>query len=331
LSCFNPNLLSQNMAVAPLPASPFRPNILADRVVLITGGATGIGYSCAEAFGRHGAKVAIMGRRKEVIDKSVASLEKEGIVAFGVQGDVRDFNKCTACADAVAEKFGRLDFLINNAAGNFMVSAENLTAGGLATVLGIDLQGCFHMAKAALPHMKKTGPTNGACIVNMTSYLQDIATPFQSHAAAAKAGIDVLTNTLGVEWAEYGVRVIGIAPGGIAGTVGGPNGRVFGNNENKASSDKVGSASETQFGEPSPDQVRKEGTPAGRWGRVEDIALSCVFMCSSAATWITATRLTVDGGQVHRAKDFVQMKNAIEAKSAKQKREYSGGVAKSKL
>ena len=68
------------------------------------------------------------------------------------------------------------------------------------------------MSKACLPHMKLTGPTEGAAIINITATLQDRATPFQAHAASAKAGIDVMTNTLGVEWAEYGIRTIGLAP-----------------------------------------------------------------------------------------------------------------------
>merc|ERR1719247_2024197 len=118
--------------------------------------------------------------------------------------------------------------------------------------------------------MKQTGPADGAVIVNITAYLQDFASPFQAHAASAKAGIDVLTNTLGVEWAQYGIRTVGLAPGGIAGTVGGPDGRVFGNNENKASSENIGAASAT-FNE-DPKQIRRDGVPAGRWGRVGDVS-----------------------------------------------------------
>lgn len=119
------------------------------------------------------------------------------------------------------------------------------------------------MSKACLPHMKLTGPTEGAAIINITATLQDRATPFQAHAASAKAGIDVMTNTLGVEWAEYGIRTIGLAPGGVAGTVGGPGGRVFGNNENSTASAAVGSAENVDFGEPPPEKVRQSGTPAG--------------------------------------------------------------------
>lgn len=312
-----------------LPESPFRSDCLSGRVVLITGGATGIGYGCAEQFGRHGAKVAIASRRRPVVDEAVSKLQSMGIDAFGVQADVRKYETCVSAADAVAARYGRIDFLINNAAGNFMVNAENLSPNGLATVLGIDLQGSFHMSKAVLPHMKKTAPADGGCIVNVTATLQDHATPFQLHAAAAKAGIDVATNTLGVEWSEYGIRVVGVAPGGIAGTVGGPHGRVFGKNENKTAKNTAGY--ETSGGDrATPDQLRNDGVPAGRWGRVQDVALAALYLCSPAATWITATRLVVDGGSVHLARGYVTAKRAIEAKSAQEKASFKGGV-KAKL
>jgi len=309
----------------PEPVSPFRADCLAGRVVLVTGGATGIGLGCCKAFGQHGAKVAMMGRRAEVLEKAVSELKELGIEAFGVQGDVRDMAKCEAACAAVVERFGRLDFLINNAAGNFMVPAENLTPNGYATVLGIDLQGCFHMSRAALPHLKVTGPTDGAVIINITATLQDHATPFQAHAASAKAGIDVLTNTLGVEWAEYGIRTIGLAPGAISGTVGGPTGRVFGG------AAKSGKSVE-EAADPPAGELRNFGVPAGRWGRVGDIALAAVFACSSAAGWITATRLTIDGGSSHPlARGFPKMKRMIVSKSQAEKDNFKGGVAKSKL
>lgn len=321
--------------VSPLPRSPFRDDILNGKVVVITGGATGIGYGIAEMFGKHGCKVAIMSRRREVIDAAVAKLTQDGITAFGTTVDVRDPARCIAAVNEAAAHFGRVDYLVNNAAGNFMTSSENLTPNGLATVLGIDLQGCFHMSKAALPHLKKTGVETGAVIINITAFLQDMVTPFQMHAASAKAGIDVMTNTMGVEWAEYGIRTIGLAPGGIAGTVGGPGGRVFGNNENKASTQEIGGAKgvDADFGEPSATKLRKEGVPAGRFGRVEDVSLAALFMCTDAAGWVTATRLVIDGGSIHRVNNFVEMKNMINRKSAKQIEQFKGkgGVAKAKL
>eukprot|EP00808_Paulinella_micropora_P011342 g13202.t1 len=321
----------QEGVCSPLPASPFRKDILRDRVVIITGGATGIGFALAQCFGAHGARVAIMSRRLPVIQAAVAKLKEQGVEAMGCSVDVRDMAKCSAAVEQVTKEWGRLDFLINNAAGNFMCSAEDLTAGGMSTVLGIDLQGSFHMSRAALPWLQQAGRARGAVIINITATLQDLATPFQTHAACAKAGIDVLTQQLGVEWAEYGIRVIGLAPGGIEGTVGGPGGRVFSNNENKASSVGAGKVTVDSMAQvkTKADSLRALGVPAGRWGRVEDIALAAVFMCSDGAPWITATRLTIDGGSQHRVTRFVEMKKQVAAKSREQKQQFKGqgGVA----
>ena len=125
---------------------------------------------------------------------------------------------------------------------------------------------------------------------------------------------------------------VGLAPGGIAGTVGGPGGRVFGKNENKASSENVGSASMVDLSDsPTPEALRRRGNPSGRWGRVEDVALSALYMCTDAGGWITGTRLVVDGGTAHRAAGFLDAKRAIEKKSTQERASFSGGVAKAKL
>lgn len=112
--------------------------------------------------------------------------------------------------------------------------------------------------------------------------------------------------------------------------MGGPGGRVFGNNENKASTTSVGAAKDVVEARPAAERLRREGVPAGRWGEVEDIALAALFMCTPAAGWITATRLTIDGGSVHRVRNFDSMKRMISRKSSEQKRAFKGkgGVAK---
>jgi peroxisomal 2,4-dienoyl-CoA reductase len=283
--------------------SPFRPDIAKGKVILITGGGTGIGFGIATEFGKHGAKVAIMGRRKEKLDEAVKVLESQGIDALGVTGDVRYPDKVQAVVDAVIAKYGRLDILVNNAAGNFMVAAKDLTNGGFKTVQEIDLQGCFNMCKACYEPLKAT--KNGL-ILNITATLHYRANPFQMHAAAAKAGIDVVTNVLGVEWAEDDIRVVGIAPGPIAKTEGGPTGRVFGGAGYKD--------------EMSRKKIQKL-VPAGRYGEVEDVAFTALFVSTDAGSWITAETIVVDGGHHHGTGGTYQMMKKMIKPTKKEERE----------
>ena len=282
--------------------SPFKSDALAGKVVLITGGGTGIGFGIATCFGLHGAKVAIASRRQNVIDDACAKLRSMGVQhAFGATLDVRNSASCEKLVKTVTDALGPIDVLVNNAAGNFMVSAENLTENGLRTVLDIDLQGSFRMAKAALHTLKQTR----GLIINITATLQYKAMPFQLHASAAKAGIDTMTNVLGTEWgADYGIRVVGIAPGPIDGTVGGPNGRVFGGMK----------------GEGKELTATKTFIPLGRFGTVHDIGMAAVFLSTSAGAYINSTTLVVDGGHWHGSSAmYAQMKSVIKRKSSKEK------------
>lgn len=286
---------------APPLVSPFRENILDGKVALVTGGGSGIGLGICRQLGLHGAKVAMMGRREEVLREAEASLRAEGIAAKGIQGDVRDYDKCAHTVTQVLSEFGRLDILVNCAAGNFMAPAEALSSNAFKTVIDIDLNGSFHMCRASFEALRDSGD---ALIINITATLHYKARPFQLHAASAKAGIDNLTRTLGIEWAEHGIRSVGIAPGPIAGTEGGPTGRVFGN------------------GRKWTDAAVRSICPLGFFGEVEDIALAAVFMASPAARWITSETLVVDGGQWHDVGPMMQgMKKMIQAKSKKEKTE----------
>ena len=197
-------------------ASPFKDGILKNKVALITGGGSGIGYEIALQFGIAGAKVAIMGRRVDFLQKAVAELEKNNVDAIYVQGDVRDPEISQKVVQEVVNKFGRLDYLVNSAAGNFLSTAAALTPKGFKTVLDIDAVGVFTMSKAAFEELKKTK----GVIINISATLHYGATWFQIHASAAKAAIDSLTRSFALEWGMYGIRVIGIAPGPIGETAG---------------------------------------------------------------------------------------------------------------
>jgi len=191
---------------------------------------------------------------------------------------------------------------VNNAAGNFMCTAEELSTNGFKTVQEIDLMGTFNTCSAALPYLKRqTGSNDLALIINITATLHYRAFPFQIHAASAKAGVDVITQTLGVEWGDYGIRVVGIAPGPISGTVGGPGGRVFGMDKS------------SPF--PGP-----KNEPLQRFGELEDIAYTALFLSSSVASYITATTIVVDGGNWHGSYPFYKtLKTSISSKKDKEK------------
>jgi len=264
---------------------------------LVTGGGTGIGLGITKMFVAHGAKVVISGRREGPLKEAVAALPN-GSAAY-ITGDVRDFASCQKMVAKAVSEFGRLDVLVNNAAGNFVTPSEDLTPNAFKTVMDIDLHGSFNMAKASLEELKKTK----GVVISISATLYYKVTPFQMHASAAKAAIDVMTNSIGVEWgAEHGIRSVSIAPGPIADTVGGPTGRVFGT------------------GAKMPD-IRTI-VPIGRFGTVDDIASCVLFVASPAGSFINATQIVVDGGHWHeasngflRGKDFVRMKSDAERKA----------------
>jgi len=248
--------------------SPFKAQILKDHVALISGGGTGINFGIAATLGLHGSKIAIMGRRKEVIDKAVSQLASVGVDAFGVQADVRKFEQCQQVVSGVIAKFGKLSILVNGAAGNFLCAPEDLSANGFKTVVEIDVLGTFHMCKAAFEELKKTKGT----IINISATLHYTATPYQIHASAAKAAVDSITRSLGLEWGKYGIRTVGIAPGPIADTVG----------LQKLSAGKT-------------EDIHKL-VPIGRAGKIRDIALASLYLASDAASFVSGHTIVVDGG-----------------------------------
>ena len=190
----------------------FQPNLLGNRVALITGGGRGI----ALAFARHGCDVAITSRKLEHLEPTRDELRALGVRVVARAADVRDPAAVNDAVAAVVSELGRLDILINGAAGNFICLAENLSPNGFGTVVDIDLKGTFNASRAALPHLK----ARGGSVINISATLPYLGTMGQAHASAAKAGVDSLTRTLAVEWGPYGIRVNGIAPGPIEGTEG---------------------------------------------------------------------------------------------------------------
>ena len=248
----------------------FQPDLLKNRVALITGGGTGICRGIALAFAQHGCDVAITSRKLEHLEPTRDELRALGVRAIAKAADVRDPAAVNDVVSGVDRReLGRLDIVVNGAAGNFICLAENLSPNGFGTVVDIDLKGTFNVSRAALPHLK----AHGGSVINISATLPYLGTMGQAHASAAKAGVDSLTRTLAVEWGPYGIRVNGIAPGPIDGTEGV---RRLTNEKSRAS-------------------VLRQ-CPLGRMGTVDDIANAALYLVSDAASYVNGVTLVVDGG-----------------------------------
>lgn len=248
-------------------ASIFQSDFLAGRVALVTGGATGIGREIARQLGKHGARIVIASRRAEVLAAAAAEFEKEGIECLWVPCDIREADQVERVIDEALAKFGRLDIVINNAAGNFPAPITGLSSNAFKAVVDIDLRGTFHVTKLAF---EKALSKSGGHIVNITTPFEGVGVAYQAHAASAKAGVDSLTRTCAVEFGRSGVRVNAIGPGAIGGTEG-------------MARLGAGDASDARC-------------PLGYVGQPSDIANAVLFLCSEAASYITGQILYVDGG-----------------------------------
>ncbi len=248
--------------------SVFKNDCLAGEVLLITGGGSGIGFGIAKTLSEHGAKVMLFGRREDVLQEAHKNIG-ENSAYFA--GDVRNAKDCAGALEATVKKFGKLSILINAAAGNFLCPPEQLSENAFKTVMDIDTCGTFNMCKAAFESLKKNP---ASVILNISATLHYAGTYFQAHVAAAKAAIDALTLNLAQEWGEHGIRVVGIAPGPIGDTEG---------MRRLAPGEAM--------------QKIERTIPLRRMGKISDIAEATVFLCSSAASYITGETLVVDGGQ----------------------------------
>src|SRR6476646_2776587 len=181
------------------------------QVAVVTGGGTGMGRAMALEFSRLGAAVVVAGRRAEPLAETAALIEGTGGTALAEPTDVRDPDQVEALMHAAVDTFGRIDCLVNNAAGNFVVKAEDLSPNGWRAVTSIVLDGSFLCARAAGRQMIEQGGGGAICSV-IASYAWT-GGPGTVHSAAAKAGLLAMTKTLEVEWAQHSIRVNTICPG----------------------------------------------------------------------------------------------------------------------
>lgn len=266
------------------PHPVFRDGLLAGQVGIVTGGATGIGLGISSTLAQLGMHVVLASRKPEHLQPAVEGIIAAGGKASAVQLDVRDQERVQAMAKEVHDAFGRIDLLVNNAAGNFYAPSESLSANAWKSVIEIDLFGTFYCTQAVFPYMKAQG---GGRVVSTSMTLHYRGWPLMAHATAAKAGVDALTKTLAVEWAEHGIRVNAIAPGPIP-------------------TEGVRKAFTPPPGAPVPDffsvdkameSYARKAIPLKRWGTPEDIGQMVAYLASPAGDWITGAIFVVDGGE----------------------------------
>ncbi|MGK2857569.1 MAG: SDR family oxidoreductase [Thermoanaerobaculia bacterium] len=241
-----------------------------DKTVVVVGGTSGINRGIAEAFAAHGARVAVASRKQEKVDDTVAALKALGPDAMGFVADVRDADAVDRGLASVQERFGEFDVVVSGAAGNFPSLAVDLSSNGFRSVMEIDLLGTFHVMSASFPRLRKPG----ASIINISAPQAFMPSKAQIHVSAAKAGVDMITRTLALEWGRAGVRVNSVVPGPIDGTEG--MARLAPTEEIRA--------------------MTAKGVPLGRMGTPADVANACLFLASDLASYVTGAILPVDGG-----------------------------------
>jgi NAD(P)-dependent dehydrogenase (short-subunit alcohol dehydrogenase family) len=255
---------------APMP-EVFEKKLLDGKTAVITGGGSGINLSIAKRFAEHGAKVALIGRTREKLDAAASEIRETGGVASGHPADVRDYDALAAAIKSAREAHGEIDLVVCGAAGNFPAPALGMSANAFKSVVDIDLLGTFNTCRAAFEHLKRPG----ASVINISAMQAFTPMPMQAHVCAAKAGVDMLTKCLAIEWGPEGVRVNSIAPGAVDETEG------------------------MRRLAPTP-EIKKQFTrtiPLQRFATKAEIADLALFLCSDAARFITGAVVVCDGGQ----------------------------------
>lgn len=244
-----------------------------EKRVLVVGGTSGINRGIAEVFAREGACVAVVSRQQSKVDNTLAALRAAGAAAVhGFAADVRDAVALAEGVAALHKLWGELDVVVSGAAGNFPALARDMSANAFRSVIDIDLLGTFHVMRAVYPFLKKPG----AAIINISAPQAVLPMLAQSHVSAAKAGVDMITRSLALEWGREGIRINSIIPGPIDGTEG---------MVRLAPTDSLQAAV-------------VDSVPLRRMGLPQDIANACLFLASDLAAYITGAILPVDGGWV---------------------------------
>ena len=273
----------------------FAPDLLKGQVALVTGGGTGMGRATAIEMARCGARIAVLGRRIDPIESTAKVIRDAGGEAFAVSADIREPDLIERAMEKIKAEFGGLNILVNNAGGQFVTPARELSNKGFETVIRNNLIGSWQVTKAAADHFMLA---NGGSIVFVTACIRSGLGGFV-HTAAARGGVTAMMRTLAYEWAEFGIRLNCVAPGTIK-------------------TEALG-----RYPIPPDDWVRLNRNVLGRMGSVEDISAAIIFLSSPLGQFVTGEDWYIDGGEtLHLAHDARDMIDAV--KFAKRERGDAG-------
>lgn len=257
------------------------PGALANKTIWITGGGSGLGKAMALRFAALGAKLALSGRREEPLAQTCAEIEAGGGTAAQATCDVRKSGEVDAAHEKLTADLGPLDALVNNAAGNFLCPAEELSDNAFSAVVDIVLKGTFHCTRAV--GKAWIGAKRPGAVINIVTPYAWTGSAYVMPSSAAKAGVLAMTRSLTAEWARHDIRLNAIAPGPIP--------------------------TEGAFSRllPSEDMLKSvvSKIPAGRLGRPDELAELAAFLLSAAGEWIRGEVVTLDGGEwIRRSGSF---------------------------
>lgn len=250
----------------------FQKDLLKDKVILVTGGGTGLGLSMAKGFANLGANIAICGRRGDVLEKACAEIEALGVKTHFETCDVRKPDEVEKVVESTFNKFGKVSGLVNNAAGNFICPTEYLSANAFDAVVRIVLHGSFHFTQAVGKRWMQQG-CGGRVLSICTTYAWT-GSAFVIPSACAKAGVLAMTRSLAVEWGKFKIRLNAVAPGPF------PTEQAWANLMPEGFEEKMTARN-----------------PMGRVGNHSELSNLATYLMSDQADYINGECITIDGGE----------------------------------